>query len=84
MAVDQTPVPDDVLLNKATTIERCVSRSSEEYKKDPATFATDFTCQGAAILNIQRSCEAALDMGQHLIRKNKLSLLKRSRAVFTL
>lgn len=54
---------DDVLVNKAATIERCVARAREEYAKDPGTFATDFTRQDAAILNIQRACEAALDMG---------------------
>ncbi|WP_333797368.1 type VII toxin-antitoxin system HepT family RNase toxin [Rheinheimera sp.] len=84
MAVDQSPLPDDVLINKAATIERCVNRAREEYDKDPATFATDFTRQDAAILNIQRACEAALDMGQHLIRKHKLGVPQSSRDVFTL
>ena len=63
---------DDVLLNKAASIERCVARVTEEYAADPATFATNFSRQDAAILNIQRACEAALDMGQHLIRRDKL------------
>lgn len=65
---------DDVLLNKAATIERCVARVKEEYAADPDTFATNFSHQDAAILNIQRACEAALDMGQHLIRRDKLGL----------
>ncbi len=56
---------DDVVLNKAATIERCVRRAREEYAAAGAGFATDLTRQDAAILNIQRACEAALDMGQH-------------------
>ena len=44
---------DDVLLNKAATIERCVARAREEYNADPANFATNYTRQDAAILNIQ-------------------------------
>ena len=32
---------DDVLLNKAATIERCVARAREEYEANPAGFATD-------------------------------------------
>lgn len=28
---------DDVLINKAASIERCVSRAREEYEKAPAT-----------------------------------------------
>ncbi|MDB5884029.1 MAG: hypothetical protein JWR74_200 [Polaromonas sp.] len=75
---------DDVLLNKAATIERCVKRAREEYNRDPATFSTDFTRQDAAILNIQRACEAALDMGQHLIRREKLGVPQSARDVFEL
>ena len=84
MAAEITAQPDDVLLNKIATIERCIGRAREEYHKDPATFASDFTRQDAAILNIQRACEAALDMGQHLIRKHKLGIPQSSRDVFTL
>lgn len=75
---------DDVLINKAATIERCVARAREEYQRDPATFATNFTRQDAAILNIQRACEAALDMGQHLIRRERLGVTQSARDVFTL
>ena len=75
---------DDVLLNKAAVIERCVARAREEYAANPATFATDFTRQDAAILNIQRACEAALDMGQHLIRRERLGVPQSARDVFAL
>ena len=75
---------DDVLINKAATIERCVARAREEYARDTATFATDFTRQDAAILNIQRACEAALDMGQHLIRRERLGVPQSARDVFAL
>ena len=75
---------DDVLLNKAATIERCVARAREEYDRGPDTFAVDFTRQDAAILNIQRACEAALDMGQHLIRRERLGVPQGARDVFEL
>ena len=75
---------DDLLINKAASIERCVARARQEYARDPASFATDFTRQDAAILNIQRACEAALDMGQHLVRRDKLGLPQSARDVFTL
>lgn len=75
---------DDVLINKAATIERCVARAREEYARGPATFATDHTRQDAAILNIQRACEAALDMAQHLIRRDGLGVPQSARDVFTL
>lgn len=75
---------DDVLLNKAATIERCVGRAREEYAANPTGFGTDFTRQDAAIFNIQRACEAALDMGQHLIRRERLGVPQGARDVFTL
>lgn len=75
---------DDVLLNKASTIERCVARAREEYDRAPDTFDSDFTRQDAAILNIQRACEAALDIGHHLIRRDGLGLPQSARDVFRL
>ncbi|MGY2263820.1 type VII toxin-antitoxin system HepT family RNase toxin [Pseudomonas sp. SDO5561_S422] len=75
---------DDVLINKAASIERCVARARQEYDKDPTSFTTDFTRQDAAILNIQRACEAALDMGQHLIRRERLGVPQGARDVFEL
>jgi uncharacterized protein YutE (UPF0331/DUF86 family) len=77
-------MPDDVLLNKAATIERCVKRAREEYERAPESFDQDFTRQDAAILNIQRACEAALDMGHHLIRREKLGLPQSARDVFSI
>ncbi|MGD0961078.1 MAG: DUF86 domain-containing protein [Methylomonas sp.] len=75
---------DDVLINKAAAIERCVARAREEYQADPEGFGSNFTRQDAAILNIQRACEAALDMGQHLIRREKLGVPQSTRDVFAL
>ena len=75
---------DDVLLNKAATIERCIARAREEYAAAGAGFATDYTRQDAAILNIQRECEAALDMAYHLIREHKLGIPQSARDAFEL
>lgn len=75
---------DDVLLNKAATIERCIARAREEYAKDPSTFAADITRQDAAVLNIQRACEAALDMGQRVLRLHALGVPQSARDVFAL
>ncbi len=75
---------DDILINKAATIERCVARAIEEYQTDPEGFSNNFTRQDAAILNIQRACEASLDMGQHLIRREHLGIPQSARDVFNL
>lgn len=36
------------------------------------------------MLNIQRACDACLDMGQHLIRRDRLGLPQSARDVFAL
>jgi len=75
---------DDVVLNKTASIERCVARALEEYEADPQSFTTNFSRQDAAILNIQRACEACLDMGQHIIRRESLGLPQSARDIFNL
>src|SRR5690606_5719280 len=75
---------DDVVLNKCAILERCVHRVQEEYDNAGDQFDTDYTRQDAAILNIQRACEAALDMGQYLIRREKLGMPQSSRDIFNL
>ena len=77
-------MPDDVLINKAATVERCVARAREEFDCDPTTFSTNFTRQDAAVLNVQRACEAVLDMGQHLVRREGLGVPQSARDVFEL
>lgn len=77
-------MPDDVLLNKAASVERCVARAREEYLRDPATFLNDFTRQDAATLNVHRACEAVLDMGQHLVHRERLGVPQGAREVFDL
>ena len=73
---------DDVLLNKAATIERAVRRAREEYAAAGAAFATDFTRQDAAVMNIQRACEAAVDMANHLVRRDRLGVAQSARECF--
>jgi uncharacterized protein YutE (UPF0331/DUF86 family) len=75
---------EDVLINKAASIERCVARVREEYLAAGDAFASNFSRQDAAVRNIQRACEAALDMGHHLIRRDKLGAPQSARDVFDL
>lgn len=75
---------DNVVINKAAAIERCVARAREEYSRDPHSFESDYTRQDAAILNIQRACEAALDLGQYLVRRDGLGVPQSARDVFAL
>lgn len=73
---------DARMFDKIATVERCVGRAREEYFKEPATFGTDFTRQDAAILNIQRACEACIDLGAMIIREQKLGLPRSNADLF--
>lgn len=75
---------DNVVLNKVAVIERCVARVHEEYNLDPTNFASDFTRQDAAILNIQRACQAALDLANTVVRDHKIGIPQSARDVYTL
>ncbi len=77
-------MPDDTLLNKAAIVERCVARARQEYAKDPDGFGHDITRQDAAILNIQRGCEACLDIGHRIIQRRRLGIPQSARDVFAL
>lgn len=73
----------DVVLNKIATIKRCLSRINEEYT-DEASFKNSYTKQDSVILNIQRACEASIDLANHLIKKNNLGIPQSSRDSFEL
>ena len=46
---------DDVLLNKAGSIERCLKRILEEYRGHEAELESNFTRQDALLLNLRLS-----------------------------
>ena len=75
---------DDVLLNKAAIIERCLQRIEEEYRGFEDQLGTDFTKQDSIILNLQRACEASIDMGNHVVRLRRLGIPQSSRDTFSL
>jgi uncharacterized protein YutE (UPF0331/DUF86 family) len=75
---------DDVLINKAAIIERCIKRIKEEYIGHESEFDSNFVRQDSIILNLQRACEAAIDMGMRLIRIKQLGLPQSSRDVFAM
>ncbi|MEX2599952.1 MAG: DUF86 domain-containing protein [Dehalococcoidia bacterium] len=77
-------MPDDVLLNKASTIERCLRRIEAEYQGGESELETNLTRQDSVILNLQRACEAAIDGAMHVARIRRLGLPQDSREAFSL
>lgn len=74
---------DDILLNKANTIERCIQRIKEEYI-DFNAFKENITVQDSIILNLQRAVETAIDMGTRVVRVKNLGIPQNSRNIFEL
>ncbi|MEW8967903.1 type VII toxin-antitoxin system HepT family RNase toxin [Exiguobacterium alkaliphilum] len=72
---------NDVILNKVTTIERCIKRVHEVYEGNPEHLH-DFTKQDSIILNIQRACEASIDIAMYLVSQKKLGVPKANRDGF--
>jgi uncharacterized protein YutE (UPF0331/DUF86 family) len=73
---------DDVELNKRESIERCVRRVREVYADTPSNLIADLTRQDSIILNIQRACEAAIDLAMHRVREHRLGAPQDSRDAF--
>lgn len=74
---------DDVVLNKAAAIERCVARVREEYG-DGAGFDDDVRRQDALVLNLLRACETSIDLAMHVVRVRHLGIPQSARHAFAL
>lgn len=73
---------NDVILNKISIIERCMKRVHEEYDNNPK-YLKNYTKQDSIILNLQRACEASIDLAMHIIAEKKLGLPQNSRDAFS-
>lgn len=75
---------DDVVLNKAASIERCLQRIQDEYADTKQNLAENQTKQDAIVLNLQRACETAIDLAMYVVSQRKLGVPQDSRDAFTL
>lgn len=73
-----------ITAKKIATIMRCIERARSEYAQAGDAFKQDFTRQDAAILNVTRACEAAIDLANMLIRKRRLGVPSDARESFAL
>ncbi len=76
---------NEVILNKKVNIERCILQVKTFYALDTGIpFASDYLKQDAIAMNLQRACEAAIDIANHLIKLKKLGLPQDARESFAL
>lgn len=76
---------NDIVLNKKESIERCIKQIRAYYVvQSEVAFEEDHMKQDAIAVNLQRSCEQAIDMANHTIKVRKLGLPKESKESFRL
>jgi uncharacterized protein YutE (UPF0331/DUF86 family) len=75
---------NDVAALKITSLQRCVSRARESKRLAGVTFANDYLHQDAAILNVIRACDTAIDLANMLIRTKRLGIPTESRESFAI
>jgi uncharacterized protein YutE (UPF0331/DUF86 family) len=73
---------DDILLNKASVIEKCIRRIKEEYTNCPEL--DNFTHLDALVLNIERACQATIDMAMHIVAMKHYGIPQTSSGAFEL
>jgi len=79
---------NDILINKMATIQRCLKRINEEFNSEQPNsdkeFRLNFTKQDSVVLNLQRACEASIDIANHIIKNRQLGVPQSARDSFQL
>ncbi len=74
---------DDVFANKIAVIERCLARAREEFREDPSRLDNP-TVEDSIVLNLQRACEASIDLAMRVVTRRRLGVPQESRGAFEL
>jgi len=72
-----------VIINKSIIVENCLKRIDEEYENNVANLE-DYTRQDSIVLNLQRACEACVDMAMYVVSTRKLGVPQVKREAFEL
>lgn len=62
-----------VILNKYETIEKCINRINEEYEHTPSNLE-DYRRNDAIVLNLQRACQAVMDIATYIVSTKALGM----------
>lgn len=73
---------NEVVARKIASLQRCVARAREAQRDAGDDFRHNYNLQDAAVLNIVRACDTALDLANMLIRKKRLGIPSQSRESF--
>lgn len=70
-----------VIINKYEIIERCLNRINEEYENEPKNLE-DYRRVDCIVLNLQRACEATIDLAMYIISTRKLGIPQTKKEAF--
>jgi uncharacterized protein YutE (UPF0331/DUF86 family) len=73
---------DEIILQKIQTIERCQKRIYEVYIDDIKLLEHDYNTQDVILVNIERICQASIDLGNHIIKKYKKGIPSNYKEIF--
>lgn len=73
---------EDVLIQKITSLQRCVARARDLRRRAGDEFFNSFDLQDAAVLNVLRACETSIDLANMLLRQGRLGIPAESRDAF--
>ena len=62
-----------VILNKYEIVERCINRINEEYENNSENLE-DYRRLDCIVLNLQRACEATIDIAMYIVSTRKLGI----------
>lgn len=75
---------EDVLAQKITSLQRCAARARELRARAGVEFARSYDLQDAAVLNVLRACETAIDLANMWLRRDQLGIPSESREAFAI
>lgn len=74
----------DALIQKVTSLQRCVARARDARMRAGDSFAGEFDLQDAAVLNVIRACELAIDLANMWIQSASLGMPVETRDSFNI
>jgi uncharacterized protein YutE (UPF0331/DUF86 family) len=68
-------------IDKFTAIERALVRIQDVYQIAQLDFDTDYTSQDSITLNLQRACEASIDVANIINKQHRTGIRKEVRGL---
>jgi uncharacterized protein YutE (UPF0331/DUF86 family) len=70
-----------VIINKYDIIEKCLGRIDEEYDNNSQNLE-DYRKMDCIVLNLQRACEATIDIAMYIVSTRKLGIPQSKKEAF--